>query len=426
MNKKIFAITLAVILTLCVLPVGSLAASVSPAMEILAEDAKMIKSGIAGSDVKFSATDFKQALGIRKFSSLTISSLPDESEGVLKYANVRVSEGQTISAKNVYLLKFVPASNLIKESSFTFKCDDYVGGEDIVCELKLLEKINYEPTLNQNSETALTVSTRQNISLYGRASAYDPEGDELKYFIVSYPQNGSVVFTDAQHGCFKYTPNINYTGKDKFTYVVRDSYGNFSHVASVKISVAEKDSDIVYTDMHDNSAYNAALTLAQEKIMLGQISGDGMYFYPDSTVSRGEFLVMVMKAAGITPTYKESTFDDNESIPSSIRPYVATAQNYRYINGKLSKSGLTFDADSVITRAEAAVMVNNILNLSEPTMNTSFSDDEQIPAWAKGAVSALYSLGIMERTENGTMDAQSELTRGQAAQMVYAVLELCE
>jgi hypothetical protein len=284
----------------------------------------------------------------------------------------------------------------------------------------------YEPTLKENSETALTASTRQNISLYGRASAYDPEGDELKYFIVSYPQNGSVVFTDAQHGCFKYTPNINYTGKDKFTYVVRDSYGNFSHVASVKISVAEKDSDIVYTDMHDNSAYNAALTLAQEKIMLGQISGDGMYFYPDSTVSRGEFLVMVMKAAGIAPTYKESTFDDNESIPSSIRPYVATAQNYRYINGKLSKSGLTFDADSVITRAEAAVMVNNILNLSEPTMNTSFSDDEQIPAWAKGAVSALYSLGIMERTENGTMDAQSELTRGQAAQMVYAVLELCE
>ncbi len=425
MNKKIFAFTLAVILTLCVLPIGSIAATVSTAVDVLADDAKMIKSGIVGSDVKFSAADFKQALGIRKFSSVTITSLPDETEGVLKYANVRVSAGQTISAKNVYLLKFVPASELVSESSFTFKCDDYVGGADVVCELKLLEKINYEPTISENAELMLTASTQKNVSLYGRVSATDPEGDALTYFIVTYPKNGTVSFSDRSYGDFKYTPALNYTGKDKFTYVVRDSYGNYSGVATVSITVSPRDTDIVYSDMHDNSAYNAALTLAGENIMLGQISGDGMYFYPDKTVSRGEFLVMVMKAAGITPVYSESSFDDNDSIPASIRPYVATAQNYRYINGKLSEAGLTFDADSPITRAEAAVMVNNILNLSEPSSVTVFADTEEIPSWAKSSVGALYSLGIIERTENGAIDAQSDLTRGQAAQMVYAVLNLC-
>lgn len=426
MNKKIFALSLAVILTLCACPLGSAAATVSLAADVLAEDAKLIKSGIAGSDVKFSAADFKQALGIRKFSSVTIKTLPKEEEGVLKYANVRVTEGQRISAKNVYLLKFVPASKLITESSFTFSCDDFVGGADVVCELKMLEKINYEPTLNKSADAMLTVSTQKNVSLYGRVNAHDPEGDELTYFVVSYPENGTLSFTDKNYGDFKYTPNVNYTGKDKFTYVVRDSYGNYSDVATVNVTVSNRGTSIVYSDMYDNSAYNAALTLADKNIMLGQISGDGMYFYPEKTVSRGDFLVMVMKAAGISPTSTESTFDDNEKIPASIRSYVATAQKCRYINGKLTTEGLNFDPDSEITRAEAAVIVKNVLNLAEPTSLTLFSDTEEIPAWAKSSVNALYSLGIIERTESGKIDAQSALTRAQAAQMVYAVLNVCK
>ena len=424
MNKKIFAISLAVILTLCAFPVGGNAESISPAIEVLAEEAEMIKSGLVGSDVKFSATDFKQALGVRKFSSVTITSLPSESEGVLKYANVRVSEGQKISAKNLYLLKFVPANNLVSESSFTFSCDDLVGGADVVCHVKLIEKVNYAPTISEKAQASLAASTQKNISLYGRASAVDPEGDALTYFIVSYPRHGTVSFTDKSYGDFKYVPNINYTGKDSFTYVVRDSYGNYSDTSTVNITVSARESGIVYSDMHDNSAYNAALTLAGENIMIGRISGDGLYFYPDEQVSRGEFLVMVMKAAGISPTFKESSFDDNSEIPASIRPYVATAQNCRYINGRLTKEGLVFDADSTITRAEAAVMVKNVLNLSEPVALVSFADTEEIPAWAKSAISALYSIGIFSRTDEGKIDAQGALTRAQAAQMVYSVLNI--
>ncbi len=426
MNKKFFALSLAVILTLCACPIGSLAATVSPAVDVLADDAKLIKSGIVGSDVKFSSTDFKQALGIRKFSSVTITSLPKEEEGVLKYANVRVTEGQKISAKNVYLLKFVPASKEVSESSFTFTCDDFVGGADVVCELKLLEKINYAPTISGDCETLLAASTQKNVSLFGRVGAHDPEGDELTYFIVSYPENGTLSFTDRSYGDFKYTPNVNYTGKDKFTYVVRDSYGNYSSTATVNVTVSNRGTSIVYSDMHDNSAHNAALTLASKNIMLGQISGDGMYFYPEKPVTRGDFLVMVMKAAGVTPTIKESSFDDNEQIPVSIRPYVATAQQCRYVNGKLTTLGLFFDAESPITRAEASVIIKNVLNLSEPTSVTVFADSEEIPVWAKSSLYALYSLGIIERTENGKIDAESSLTRAQAAQMVYSVLNICK
>ena len=133
-----------------------------------------------------------------------------------------------------------------------------------------------------------------------------------------------------------------------------------------------------------------------------------------------------MKAAGVTPTLKESSFDDNAQIPASIRPYVATAQQCRYVNGRLTTAGLFFDAESPITRAEASVIIKNVLNLAEPTSVTVFADSEEIPVWAKSSLHALYSLGIIERTENGKIDAQSSLTRAQAAQMVYAVLNICK
>lgn len=426
MTKKLFAFFMAVILVFCAVAFSTSAIEVSYAMNNLANDAKMIKSGLVGKEIKFSATDFKQALGIRNFSSVTIVSLPKSEEGVLKYANVRVNEGQTISRSNLYLLKFIPANETVTESSFTFACDKYVGGAAVVCELKLLEKINYEPTLTKNSNQSINVSTQKNVSLFGRLGAVDPEGDALTFFIVSPTKKGTITFTDTSYGDFKYTPAVNFTGKDKFSYVVRDAYGNYSEIATVNIEVSKRESKIVYTDMEDNSAYNAALVLANKNILLGEILGDGMYFFPDRTVSRGDFTVMVMKAAGITPDYslKATSFDDNEKIPEPIVSYIATAQKMRIVNGKFDGNGLYFEADAPITRAEAAVIINNIINAAIPTYKPIFSDSEDIPSWAESSVCALYTIGVIDRTDDGIIGAGEYVTRAQTAEMLYAIMNL--
>ncbi len=426
MKKKILALALVFIFVFCLVPFSASAEGLSYAMNNLSDDAKMIKSGLLGKEIRFSATDFKQALSIRNFKSVTILSLPNEEDGTLKYANVKVSEGQKISRSNLYLLKFVPANENVTESSFTFSCDEYVGGASIVCELKLLEKINYEPTLTKVSSDSQNVSTQKNVSLFGRLSAVDPEGDELSFFIIKTTKNGTVTFTDAKYGDFKYTPKVNFTGKDSFTYVVRDEYGNYSKTATVNIDVSKRKTEIVYRDLDDNSAYNAALVLAEENIMLGEISGDGMYFYPDEKVSRGDFVVMVMKAAGIKvgSVMQNTSFDDNDKIPESIRTYISYAQRMRYVNGKFDGTGLYFDADAPITRAEAAVVINNILGATVPTSKPVFSDSADIPAWAENSVYALYTIGIMERTDSGVIGAREDVTRAQAAQMIYSMIKI--
>lgn len=426
MKKKLIACILAFVFIFCLLPFGSSAEGLSYAMNNLSDDAKMIKSGLLGKEIRFSATDFKQALGIRSFKSVTIISLPKEEEGTLKYANVKVNEGQSISRSNLYLLKFVPANESVSESSFTFSCDEYVGGASVVCELKLLDKINYEPTLTKVSSDSENVSTQKNVSLFGRLSAVDPEGDELSFFVVKPTKNGTVSFTDSKYGDFKYTPKVNFTGKDSFTYVVRDEYGNYSKTATVNIDVSKRKTEIVYRDMEDNSAYNAALTLAEENIMLGEISGDGMYFYPDEKVSRGDFTVMVMKAAGIKvgSVLQNTSFDDNDKIPESIRTYISYAQRMRYVNGKFDGTGLYFDADAPITRAEAAVIINNVLGATVPTSKPVFADSDDIPAWAESSLYALYTIGVIERTGSGVIGAREDVTRAQAAQMICSMLNL--
>lgn len=425
MKKKLISLLLSLLFIFCVIPISSTGIEISYAMNNLSDDAKLIKSGLVGNDIKFCATDFKQALGIRNFSAVTIETLPNAEEGTLKYANVRVNEGQKISRSNLYLLKFIPANDTVRKSSFTFSCDNYIGGASVVCELNLLEKLNYEP-VSSGASSSIDVSTQKNVSLYGRIFATDPEGDELTFFIVTPTKKGTITFTDTSYGDFKYTPKANFTGKDSFSYVVRDCYGNYSKINTVNISVNKRQTEIVYTDMTENSAYNAALTLASKNIMLGEISGDGMYFYPEKTVSRGEFTVMAMKALGVSanPLLKETSFDDNEKIPTSIRSYIATAQKMRYVNGKFDTNGLYFEAEAAITRAEAAVIISNMLGVSETASVPVFADSEEIPTWAENAIYTLYNIGIIDRTEKGAISAKECITRAQAAEMIYALLSV--
>ena len=204
--------------------------------------------------------------------------------------------------------------------------------------------------------------------------------------------------------------------------MIRDCYGNYSYEDTVKIAVTEKLIELDYADMAGHSAYNAALTAAANSWMLGTLSGDGMYFTPDGTVSRGDFVAMAMKAAGVqvNKNLTDTCFDDNAKIPTSVRSYVATAQEKGYVIGSFESDGLYFHAERPVTRAEAAVIVNRILDLDAPASAPVFSDAASIPVWATDAIAALFDAGILEATEQG-MSASAPLSRADAALMLASV-----
>ena len=161
--------------------------------------------------------------------------------------------------------------------------------------------------------------------------------------------------------------------------------------------------------------------------MSGSAVGSSLYFYPDKTVSRGEFVVMAMNALGITDTSQASTtvFADDDTIPSSIKPYVATAYELGYIKGLYVDGKLCFEANRAITRAEAAVMLGTMINAPTPTIAPVFSDAQSVPTWASASLSSLTAMGIMD-TDNGNVEALSSVTRADAAQMLTNLMNTIE
>lgn len=387
----------------------------------LTDDVTLIKSGLAGEDILFSEADIKQALGVTDFEYITVASLPDPADGTLKLGGVRVVLGQKIEKEHLPLLRFTPSGELTKEATFSFTAGSLAGGAEIPCILRFLPRVNYAPTVKG---AALSAATQKDTAIHGSLSGADPEGDDLTYLIVSYPKKGTLSVTNSAYGDFVYRPRAGYTGKDSFSYVVRDSYGNYSTVAVVTVTVSGTVSESVYRDMENHRAAYAAAVLAEENIMLGRLLGDGLYFEPSEQVSREDFLVMAMKAAGISPDGgTEVFFDDKEELHPSLLPYVATAAKRGYVLGVLEDGRLNFNPDTSITRAEAATILYRILKTPLPTTLPVFADGDDLPSYAKAAIYSLFDAGILDRREGGVIAARQALTRAEAAEMLLSVKE---
>lgn len=404
-------------------------APVSPALNILAGKTDMAKAAVTGDNIGFTGEDFKRSLNVTKLSLITVEALPSEGDGKLMLGTASVSAGQSISEANLDMLTFVPSSNDIKKSSFTFSFGE---GYSVTCNMFFLEKVNYSPTLSLAPESALKLSTHDSVAKCGKLASYDPEGDDVVYEIVSYPKNGSVVLVDRERGAYVYTPSAKYTGTDSFSYVARDIYGNYSAKASVEVSVRARESSVVFGDITDCNTYNAALTMAERSLMSGTDSDGVTYFVPSQTISRAEFLTVAMKAVGINaPVGADiAVFDDDADISGEFKGYVNTAYRLGLVNGSELDGLLCFLPNESITKAEAAVIINKLISeageVSAPLVTQTIAEISSAPTWASDAINTVCSLGIISDDGDGRISSESVVTRGETAEMIEAMIELLE
>ncbi|MBQ1229730.1 MAG: S-layer homology domain-containing protein [Clostridia bacterium] len=389
-------------------------------LQVLSARTDMAMSAPVGNEIVFSADAFARALNLSGVHSVTVCSLPSAAEGELLLGSTRIAAGQTLSAANLSYMTFTASDDDVRHASFTFVANG--GSVPMVCNLYFLSEVNYTPTVSMAPELSLHVSTHLGLCAYGTLSAYDPDGDALTYEIVSYPQNGSVRLTDREHGHYVYQPKAGYLGSDSFSYVARDRYGNYSASATVELKVNLSGTSVTYADMQNSEDYNAALTVTEKGIMSGTQMGNQSYFYPDRTVSRMEFLIMAMHAAGITdvPSADVTVFADDGDIPASMKGYVHTAYMLGYVSGSTVNGTLCFLPNESVTRAEAAVILNNILGLGGAAVTPTFADASEIPVWAEDAIYSLSSAGILQGI-GGEITPRGELTRGQTARILAAV-----
>ena len=142
----------------------------------------------------------------------------------------------------------------------------------------------------------------------------------------------------------------------------------------------------------------------------GYISGypDGS-FQPDRSITRAEFVVLANKVYGFT-TPKEIAFAD---VPTSHWAYIPIQKGVAagYIRGDDTARYLPADK---VTRSEAASMLARLQNLSLKQEQTNqYTDNAEIPSWAKTAITAVSQAGIMKGFPDGSFHPQDSMTRAE-------------
>ena len=243
------------------------------------------------------------------------------------------------------------------------------------------------------------LETYKNLSNKGTLLASDPEEQPITYTLVRQPRRGTVELRE--DGSFTYTPNKNKVGVDSFTFTATDPAGNVSREATVTVQILKPTDNKQYRDTLGEDCHFSAQWLRSTGLFSGEQVGDDLCFQPDKTVSRGEFLSMLVNLLEIPV--------EEVDAPDWVQPYLDAAVRSGLVSGWESES---FSMNEAVTGAEAAVALQNALDLSAGHEAMSYA--EEAPEWAATSLAVMAANGL-------ELNAEAELTRGEVSQMLYQV-----
>lgn len=180
---------------------------------------------------------------------------------------------------------------------------------------------------------------------------------------------------------------------------------------------------VSFNDVAAGNWYNKAVSfIAARGITTG--TGGGNYS-PEAKLTRGEFIVLMMRAYGIAPdTNPADNFSDAGN--TYCTGYLAAAKRLGISAGVGNNM---YAPGKEITRQEMFTLLYNALKVigqlpqgdSGKTLS-NFTDAGQIDAWAKDAMTLLVKAGTVGGNA-GKLTPLSTTTRAEMAQVLYNLLE---
>ena len=366
----------------------------------------------------FAEEDFVQSSADAE--GIYLVSVPSSMQGEVHYRTRVLRAGDVIPAEALNMLSMHPADTCSGTCEIVYCpiADGQVGAQQTM-KLRLLGGKDQAPVCEDSA-----LETYKNIANTGSLKAADDADTTLTYQLVKEPKRGAVELHE--DGSFTYTPDHNKVGSDSFLFTATDSAGNVSNEACVKIKIIKPTDKAMYTDVQAPGDTYVAMWLKEQGVYCGKTVAGNFCFEPDSTVSRGEFLIMTMQLLGSSQEDAALTsgFADEDQTPDWMRPFIVTALRNGVITGVSSENGLVFRPQAALTRAEAAVMLQNILDLPGSGSKSVFASDEAsaVPVWAADAVDALAGVGI----EIARSTSAEPITRMEAGRLLYAVWSLSQ
>ena len=354
----------------------------------------------------FQNTDFAQS---EDLTGICITDLPDSQAGTVMLGSRVLQKGDILTARQIGEMTFVPLDtrqDLQACVSYLPIYPDRVESNTTLT-ISILGKED-QPPVAENS----TLETYKNLPNQGKLKATDPEGKTMTYSVIRQPRRGTVSLKE--DGSFTYTPKKNKVGTDSFTYTATDPAGQVSREATVTVEILKPTQAGSYTDTADTSCRFTAELMKNTGLFVAEQVGGTACFQPQKVVNRGEFLTMLVKTLKLPVEDTADYTGFTDDTPDWLKPYLAAAL----------RSGMTenwpdrenFGAAEPITGAQAAVLIQNALNLTVPTL-AGKENEGDLPVWASAAIEAVAERGIL-------LDPAATLTREDTAGLLYQISQL--
>lgn len=289
-------------------------------------------------------------------------------------------------------------------------------------ENKVLSSVAQSSSISTYKNTSITSTLR---------SVIDSGETDLKYVIETQPSHGTLLYEDTTSSTFTYTPASNFIGTDSFSFKLTNGL-LYSNTAMVTITVTEKSEEIIpfnYIDMQDHWGNYSASHLAARGLIIGEQIGNRYYFKPNTLITRADFMLYLL---AITESNTDAnleipnvTFDDQKLYPDWLVESAKLAYAKGIIKGSTSGNKLYLNLYQNLTRAEASVMINNIIKGVGSTKSIDYADQSEIPVWAKDSVKALTAYKIIQGDGN-YFRPNSVITKAEAGEMCYKLLKQLE
>lgn len=305
----------------------------------------------SGSVYCFGASDF----GKEPISGICITALPEAAIGTVNLGDRILRPGDVLTASQIDSMTFSPAPTTQNRAAQLRYLPILPGSVQPEAEMtiSIRGKADKAPIAEDSA-----AETYKNLEITGKLKVTEPEKQSMTFAVVRQPKRGSV--TISEDGSFIYTPKKNKIGIDSFTYTATDASGNASREATVTITILKPTDAAMYTDTAGRECCFAAEWMKNTGIFVGETIGGKPCFSPDKSVTRGEFVTMLVKALNI-PTDEEVTVTGYEDVPIWLQPYLAAAIRSGLTTGLPSEDAFQPDTDMDWETAE--VMVCNGLKL---------------------------------------------------------------
>ena len=207
------------------------------------------------------------------------------------------------------------------------------------------------------------------------------------------------------------TGAVSITGK---TYTLETSrLGTFVTVEK-KASVLD-----AFTDVSSHWAKDYIEVAVERGLFSGTSSTT---FSPDTSMTRGMFVTVLGRLAGVSATNGQTQFAD-VAANAYYAPYVAWAAENGIVYGT---STTTFSPETAINRQEMAVLLSRYCSFAGITLEqgqkVTFSDQAKIDSFAAEAVQDMAAAGLLTGS-NGAFNPKSTATRAEVATVLARFIQ---